>query len=480
MPLSDLFRSKIQEPPPSSGNESTESLDATQRTFDLVLLSVRRLLGRGAITNLSNLIGRLPSVDIARVMSHLSSVQDKRTVFELVEGNELRGQVLSELDEETMRQVLEELSPTEIAWLLRNLANDDVADILGTLEEERAQEILPLLTSEESHEVAHLLSYPKGTAGSMMTTEYFSLPEDTIAEEALHQLQHATKAETVFYIYGTDHQGHLTGVISLRELLQVALASPLKAFLTRNPVSVTVDTDHKEVARQVANYNLLAIPVVDGHGGLVGIITVDDVIDVIQEEDTKDMLKLAGGVEEDAFRYSSGLEAVGFRLPWLFTNLLGSFVSGMILWYFRLTIQEVVAIVTFIPVIAAMGGNVGMQSSILIIRGLATGRVEASDLWIVLFRELRIGLLLGLICGTMLTLAGWMFHGGLVLGLVVGISLLVAFLVSTGMATITPILLKRFHIDPAVSAGPFVTTANDITGVTIYLSLATLMLDHLR
>ena len=480
MALLPLFRTKTPVPPPSSGSGTSESFDAIQRTFELVLLSVRRLLGRGAITNLSNLIGRLPPVDIARVMTHLSSVQDKRTVFELVEGHEIQGQVLSELDEETMGQVLEEFTPTEIAWLLRNLANDDVADILGTLEEERAQEILPLLTSEESHEVAHLLSYPKGTAGSLMTTEYFSLPEDTTAQEALHQLQQATKAETVFYIYGTDDQDHLTGVLSLRDLLNVAPTSPLKAFLTRNPVSVTVDTDHKEVARQVANYNLLAIPVVNGQGGLVGIITVDDVFDVIQEEDTKDMLKLAGGVEEDAFRFSSGLAAVRLRLPWLFTNLLGSFVTGMILWYFRLTIQEVVAIVTFIPVIAAMGGNVGLQSSTLIIRGLATGRVEPSDLWIVLFRELRIGLLLGVICGTLLTLAGWVFHGGLVLGLVVGISLLVAFLVSTGMATIAPLFLKRFHIDPAVAAGPFVTTANDITGVTIYLSLATLMLEHLR
>ena len=293
-------------------------------------------------------------------------------------------------------------------------------------------------------------------------------------------MQQDTKAETVFYIYATDETGKLTGVVSLRELLVVTPTAPLKSMLTRDVISVAVDTDQEEVARQVANYNLLAIPVVADEGRLVGIITVDDVVDVIREEDTKDMLKMAGAAEEDAEMHTSSMQAVGLRLPWLFANLVGSLVSGLILWWFRFTIQEVVAIVTFIPVIAAMGGNLGLQSSTLIIRGLATGRVELSDIWKVVFREMRIGLTLGLICGTLLLVAGWVWQGNGSLGFVVGSSLLITFLISASMATVTPLMLKKFKIDPAVAAGPFITTAMDITGVTIYLGLATIMLEYLR
>lgn len=412
-----------------------------QNKFDLVLTSVRRLLRQGAVTNLGKTVKSLHLPDVARVISHLAAPQEKRTIFELVMGESEQGQVLSELDPDDIQQILENTTALEIA---------------------------------------DLLSYPKGTAGSIMTTEFFSLQEETTAQEAIRLLQQETKAETVFYIYTTNSDGHLTGVLSLRQLLTIAPTTSLSTILTRDVISVNVVTDQEEVARQVATYNLLAIPVVENDGMLVGIITVDDVVDVIREEDTEDMLKMAGAAEEDILMQSSTFEAARLRLPWLFTNLLGSLASGAILWYFRYTIQEVVAIVTFIPVIAAMGGNVGLQSSTLIIRGLATGRVELSDLWKVLFRELRIGLLLGVVCGALLTGAGLMWHNQGFLGMVVGLSLITAFLVSTGMATITPLLLKRYHVDPAVAAGPFVTTANDITGITIYLSLATVMLEFLR
>ena len=319
----------------------------------------------------------------------------------------------------------------------------------------------------------------RSTAGGIMTTEFFSLPEDATAQEAIRRLQQATDAEMVFYIYVTDKDEHLVGVLSLRQLLTVPPATPLKNIMMRDVMSVAVDMDQEEVARQVASYNLLAIPVVEKDGKLAGIITVDDVVDVIREEATEDMLKMAGAIEEDSVSKSSSFGAAKLRLPWLFTNLVGSLISGAILWYFRLTLQEVVAIVSFIPVIAAMGGNVGLQSSTLIIRGLATGVVELSDVRTVFFREVKVGLLMGGACGVILTLVGWAWHQAF-LGMVVGTSLVIAFLVSTSMATIMPVVLKRMGVDPAVAAGPFVTTANDITGITIYLSLATLFLDYLR
>jgi len=463
-----------------SKDPSKEPMEKGQTKFDLLLASFQRLLRRGAITNLGKMLARLHPADIAKVIAHLSSPKEKRTVFELVRGESQRGQVLSELDAGSIQQVLADLAPPDVAWLLKDLGPDDVADILGVLPEEQAKEILTLMKTEDSTEIADLLKYPKDSAGSIMTTEFFSLSEDTTAQEAIRRLQRATDAEMVFYIYVTDKDDHLVGVLSLRQLLTVPPDTPLKNIMARDVMSVSVDMDQEEVARQVARYNLLAIPVVEKDNTLVGIITVDDVVDVIREEATEDMLKMAGATEEDTFMKSSSLDSARRRLPWLFTNLAGSLFSGAILWYFRYTIQEVVAIVSFIPVIAAMGGNVGLQSSTLIIRGLATGRIELTDVWKVFFREVGIGLLLGLACGVLLTLTGLLWHGQGFLGMVVGASILIAFLVSTSMATIMPIVLKRMGVDPAVAAGPFVTTANDITGISIYLTLATILLEHLK
>ena len=369
---------------------------------------------------------------------------------------------------------------SEVAWLLKDIGPDDVAYILGLLGEERAQQILGLMKTEDSTDIADLLKHPKDTAGGIMTTEFFALSEDATAQEAIRRLQQATDAEMVFYIYVTDKDDHLVGVLSLRQLLTVPPNTPLKHLMTQDVISVTVDMDQEEVARQVANYNLLAIPVVEKDNRLVGIITVDDVVDVIREEATEDIMKMAGAAEEDPRVEFSSMEAARHRLPWLFTTLLGSLLSGAILWWFRYTIQEVVAIVSFIPVIAAMAGNVGIQSSTLIIRGLAIGRVESSDLWKVVFREMRIGLLLGLVCGALLFAVGWFWHGGRFLGMVVGVSLIITFVVSACMAALTPFVLKRTGVDPAVAAGPFVMTVMDVTGIAIYLVLATVLLEYLR
>jgi magnesium transporter len=475
--MNERARPGEKDAPKDHGKDPAEK---GQTKFDLVLVSFQRLLRRGAISNLAKMLGRMHPADVAKVIAHLPSVKDKRTLFELVRGEVERGQVLSEMDQTSVEQVLSEIPAGEVAMLLKDVGADDVADILGVLPEEQASQILSLMKTEDSTEIADLLKYPKDTAGSIMTTEFFALSEDATAQDAIRRLQHATDAEMVFYIYVTDKEDHLVGILSLRQLLTVPPLTPLKHIMTRDVISVTVDVDQEEVARQVARYNLLALPVTEKDGTLVGIVTVDDVVDVIREEATEDMLKMAGAVEGDHHLKSSSLDAARSRLPWLFTNLIGSLVSGWILWLFRFTLQEVVAIVSFLPVIAAMGGNVGLQSSTLIIRGLATGRIELSDVWNVFFREVRIGFLLGLSCGLILIGVGWLWHGQVFLGMVVGASVTIAFLVSTSMATIMPIVLKRVGVDPAVAAGPFVTTANDITGITIYLTLATVLLEYLK
>lgn len=313
-----------------------------QSKSDLFMASFQRLVRRGAITNLGKMLAKMHPADIAKAIVHLPTPKEKRTVFELVRGEGQRGQVLSELDAGNIQQLLADLVPSDVAVLLKDLASDDVTYILGVLPEEVSGEILKLMRTEDSTAIAELLKYPKDTAGSIMTTEFLSLSEETMAQEAIRRLQRATDAELVFYIYVTDKEEHLVGVLSLRQLLTIPPDTPLKNIMTRDVLSVSVDMDQEEVARQVARYNLLAIPVVEKDNTLVGIITVDDVVDVIREEATEDMLKSAGVTEEDVLA-SSSLKAARLRLPWLFTNLIGSLLSGAILWHFRYTIQEVVA-----------------------------------------------------------------------------------------------------------------------------------------
>jgi magnesium transporter len=282
----------------------------------------------------------------------------------------------------------------------------------------------------------------------------------------------------VFYLYVTDAEGRLVGVVSLRQLLVVAPGTPLKKIMTTDVISVVTDMDQEEVAKLVARYNILAIPVVDTDGKLVGIITVDDVVDVIREEATEDILKLAGASEADLFQMSS-FRAARMRLPWLLTSLVGGLITGVFVWMFQPAILQVIALASFIPVITAMGGNIGLQTSTLVVRGLATGRIESADLRAVFVKELVVGLLMGMFCGTIVGLVAQAWRGPAMLGVVVGVSMFAAITVASVMGTLMPILLRRLGIDPAISSGPFVTAANDITGLVIYLGLATALLQHL-
>jgi magnesium transporter len=472
----DRIDAKIDRPDKGTGTARTAS------RFDVILDSVGRLLRRGAIGNLERMVAKMHPADVAKMLHHLNTAQEKRTVFELIKPDGNKAQVLSEMDEGDIGETLTDVPAADIAMLIRDLPDDDQVYVLNCLPEERSQEVLKLMKPEDSAEVKDLLQYESKTAGAIMTADYFALPEHTTAEEVIHKLQVAKDTANIFYIYVTDRDEKLVGVLSLRQLLQVSPQTRLGTMIKREVISVATDTDQEEVAKLVGRYNLLAIPVVDRDNTLVGIITVDDVVDIIHDAATEDMLKMSGTQieEEDELMHSSAFHAVRHRVPWLLTNLIGSIVSGSILWFYRFTIQEVVALVTFIPVIAAMGGNVGLQSSTMVIRGMATGRIELSDVKRVFMREVLIGLLIGLLCGVVVLIVAAITHINLTLGLVVGVAMVCALVVSTSMATIMPVVLKRYGVDPAVAAGPFVTTANDITGIAIYLTLATAVLSHLK
>ncbi|HKK01968.1 MAG TPA: magnesium transporter [Desulfuromonadales bacterium] len=447
--------------------------------LQILLDTIKKLVRRGAYPNLIKVLSKSHPADIAHLFRYLE-LKEQRILFNLIEDPAAAAYVLSELDHNGSAQLLTQIDKETISEILHEMPYDDAVEIIRLLPEEKAEEILEGMQAEDSEEITQLLTYPHDTAGGIMSTEFFALREEQTAREAIAALQQAEDVEMVFYIYVTDDRRHLVGVLSLRQLLLVPPETPLKKIMTGEVISVRTDTDQEEVAQQVARYNLLAVPVVDNGNRLVGLITVDDVIDVLRQEATEDIYKMAGAHEEELLYGDKPFKIARLRLPWLVTNLFGGVVTGYLMWLFKATLKEVIALITFIPVITGMGGNVGGQSATIVVRGFATGRIDFSILRKVFFREMRVGFIMGIVCGAVIGLVALAWHHNPYLGLVVGIAMVTAMTVATSMGVAAPSFFKKIGIDPAIASSPFVQTANDITGILIYFGTATFFLQHLH
>jgi magnesium transporter len=449
-----------------------------ERGYQLLQETIERLLRRNAYVHLNKVLKKTHPADIAHLLTLLNE-RSARSVFEHLPEKEIAANVLSELEPGFRSTFLQELEVNRLAEILAVMADDDAADLLADLPEERRQEILNLLSAEHTEEFSELLAYPEGTAGRIMTTDFLVLPKTLSAQSAIQEVRKAAEKEMVFYLYVTDEEGHLSGVLSLRQLVTAPDYTPLEKIMTKDVVKVNVTTDQEEVARLVSRYNLLAIPVVDHSNLLVGIITVDDVIDVLREEATEDMLKMAGTSGEE-ISYSSVWRNARARLPWLFASWIGGVIAMTIIEAFEGGFRQQIAIfatlAAFIPIIIGMGGNVGTQSLSITIRGLALGRVDIKSIWREVFKELRVGIILGCSYGILLALVGYFLNNSLSLGLVVGIGIFISMTLATLIGTFLPLIAAKFRIDPAVASGPFVTTSIDVLGVTLYFLTAYLLI----
>jgi magnesium transporter len=441
----------------------------------LLLDTTRRLIRRGAFPNLAKVLAKSHPADIAALFRYLD-LREQRLLFNLIEDPEKSAYVLSELDHVTGAQLLEQLDKETITEVLQEMPYDDAVDIIQNMPEEVAEELLSIMHIETSEEIEQLLQYGEDTAGGIMATEFFALGEDITVREAIAALQQAGDLEMVFYVYVVNDQQQLVGVLSLRQLLTVPPDTPLSRIMTTEVISVGTGMDQEEVAQQVARYNLLAVPVVDDNNRLVGIVTVDDIIDVLREEATEDIYKMAGTSEEELLYGHRSLKIARLRLPWLITSLFGGVVTGYLMWMFKATLEQIIALVTFVPVITGMGGNVGGQSSTIVVRGFATGRIDFSTLTQVFFKELRVGLIMGAICGLVVGLVAFLWHHNPYLGVVVGLAMVTAMTVAASMGVLAPSFFKKIGIDPAIASSPFVQTANDISGILIYFGTATVFL----
>jgi len=432
-----------------------------------------RLLRRNAHTNLVKLIRKTHPADLAVVFRYFND-EEQVQVFSIMVDDGQAVEFLVELDDTLIANLLEDESPERIATVIQESSANDQSYILGTLEDEQAQSVIELLKTEEQEEIEELMGYPEDSAGAMMTTNVFTLYQNTTCRDALKSLQDQSEAEMVFYLYITDEDDRLVGVASLRALATTPADTILKNIMVKRVHTVRPETDQEEVAQIVAQYNYLAVPVLDEDDQLLGIVTVDDVVDVIREEATEDFLQMAGAGKDREILLKSSWENARARLPWLFASWIGGIFAASIIGTFEHLLESIIALAAFIPVIIGMGGNIGTQSSTIIVRGIATGRIESGSELKVMWKEVRVGIILGALYGLLLgAFAKLRFiDADPMLGVVVGLSIGCSMLLAVAVGTFVPMFLRKVDIDPAIASGPFVTTSIDILGVLFYFVIA--------
>ena len=437
----------------------------------------RRLLRRNAKINLIKLTSKTHPADLAVVFRHFQD-EEQLEIFSLMKESEHTAEFLSELDDALVNELLENESYERIAAIIEKAPTNDQSGILNILDDEKAKSIIELLNVEEQEEIAEIMGYPDDSAGALMNTEVFTLHESITAGEAIKTLQDQEGAEMVFYLYITDDDDRLVGIISLRALTTTSSNTTLKDIMIKNVHSIRPETDQEEVAKIVAQYNFLAVPVLDPDSKLLGIVTVDDVVDVIREEATEDFLRMAGVGKDREILLKSSWENAKTRLPWLFASWIGGVIAASLIGVFENMLENIIALAAFIPVILGMGGNIATQSSTIIVRGMATGRVNLGGEIKLILKEAQVGLILGTLYGVLLGLfARFIFSDAPEnLGFVVGLSICASMIVAATVGTIIPLILRKLDIDPAVATGPFVTTSIDILGVLFYFLIAGLFL----
>ena len=437
----------------------------------------RRLLRRRANTNLIKLINKTHPADLAIVFRYFQD-EEQKYIFSIMKVNQHTTDFLINLDDILLKNLLNEESLERIKSLIQQAPTSDQSYILGNVPEKISESIIDLLKTKEKAEIEELMAYPEDSAGSMMTTDVFTLNQNITCGEALKTLQDQEETEMVFYIYLTDNEKRLTGVASLRTLATSQTHIEMNEIMVKRVHSVRPETDQEEVAKIVAQYNYLAVPVIDDYDILLGIVTVDDVVDVIREEATEDFLQMAGAGKDREILLKSSWENAKARFPWLFASWMGGIIAAIVIGVYEPMLNNTMALAAFIPIIIGMGGNIGTQSSTIIVRGMATGRIDTGGELKVLLKELQVGFILGLLYGVLLGLfAKFKFiDADPLLGLVVGLSICSSMIIAVTVGSTIPLLLRKLDIDPAIATGPFVTTSIDILGVLLYFLIAAYLL----
>ena len=445
--------------------------------ISLLRSTMQRLLRRNAYTNITKILRKTHQADIALIMRSFNQY-DQRKIFSICPTALHKARLLEELDESLIEKVLENENSKTISKIFRYLDTNDQATIIGMFPQHKQNEILTMIEIDDKEEVEELLSYPDDSAGSIMTKETFTLNQNITVKESIKQLQSFPENDKIFYLYVLDNKEKLVGVVSLRTLVTSKNSKKLKEIMIKDIQAATTDTDQEEVAKKVAQYNYLALPVVNRQNRFLGIVTIDDVVDIIREEASEDFLQMAGVGKDREILLKSPLENAQSRAPWILASLIGGVCAAAIISYFNNLLEQIIILAAFIPVIIGIGGNVGTQSSTIVVRGLATGRVDVANTIPLILKEVVVGSLLGATYGLIIGFASEYISGNTTtnLGVVIGLSIFCSMTIATAVGASVPLILKKLNYDPAISTGPFVTTAIDIIGVALYFLIASTIL----
>ena len=446
-----------------------QNAPSTARSYQQLLT---KLLRHGAYPQLRKIVEKTLPADLSPVLPLLLEEDRRRILSLLIEAGKA-ARALLDLDESDLHEILESVDDATLASICSSSAPDDAADLLDNLDDERRATILELLGATQSAKLESLLEGEEETAGSLMNIEYLALGEGLTVAEAIESIRQYPRKESFFYVYCIDNDEHLVGVLSLRSLILASPTVELKDIMVQSVVRTQIDSSPEEVAQLVSKYDLLSVPVVDMQNRLVGVVTVDDVLDVIQEQAEEDLLHLAG-VDISERVTTPARESFRTRFPWLAVNLVTAFIAASVVRFFEPTIEKWTALAAFMPIVAGMGGNAGTQTLTVFVRALALGEIDWRGGLRPVYKEMLVGFANGVATGGITGLIVGLWTGQWVLAgiLVVAMSL---NLVIAGLAGGTvPLLLERLGFDPAVASSIFVTLFTDTGGFFLFLGLATL------
>ncbi|MGD6834169.1 magnesium transporter [Sutcliffiella halmapala] len=446
-------------------------------TEDQIILNIITFLKDGKRKAFQDIIEELQPYDTGIIYAQLPEKHRVRFLTYLTI-DQLTA-LIQELNQEQQLEVLQKIGVDKSAKVMDRMDNDDLASLFDEMDPDIQEAFLSKMNKAESTAVQDLMKYEAETAGRLMTNRYVWIPQEYTVREVVDKLKSfAELAETINYLYVIDEEKRLVGVVSYRDLILADADEKIMDIMFSRVISVHVDTDQEEVAHVIERYDFLAVPVVDDEKTLIGIITVDDVIDVVIQEANEDIEKLSASGKDIDFD-TPALVASARRLPWLILLLFIGLISGSIISGFEGTLDDVVALAFFMPMIAGMTGNTGTQSLAVIVRGLISRDLDKKVVTKVVFRELGVGITIGVTCAILISIIAYVWQGDLILGMVVGASLFITLIIGTMAGTIIPLILYKLNIDPAIASGPLITTVNDILSLLIYFGIATAFLSYI-
>lgn len=441
-----------------------------------LLSDISDLINSNSDNILRNILYDIYPPDIAQIIDYLSP-EEGLALFKLLDKAN-QADVLVELSEHSKEYILENINSDEISDIVGQMDSDDATDIIGELDKEQAAAVLEKMETQDSTEVKELLEYPEDTAGGIMQKEFVTVNAADSVLRAIEIIREkADDNEHLYHVWVTDENMRLIGIVSLKEII-VALDTPsliMADIMSEEVISVDVYTDREEVANIMRKYDLVTVPVVDKDKTVVGKISFDDIAEIMEEEFSEDVAKIVGSDAEE-LQSKSPFQIAWLRLPWVLITLGIQFFAGVVIHLYDETLTKVILLASFMPIISAISGNTGLQASAITVRALATGVVSLNNWKEPIKRSLLISLIIGIVCGLIIGLIGGIWYGKFIFGFVVGLSMCISINISAFVGTITPLISKRVGFDPAITVGPFETAFQDVVGISVFLTLATLAL----